>query len=100
MVNKKITPENLDDYFTDFIEEDKELLEELEEATFVGASHDGLIMAVEEQIFMLDYVHDTYYRLRENHSDTEALELITSVLEKMDNVLDEEKYKKALNELK
>ena len=89
-------PENLDDYFTDFYEEDIELLEEDE--SMLEELND-LALVIEEQIFMLDYVYETYNRLLKKYSDIEVINMIKDVYVRFYKEFDEEKYKKELLEL-
>jgi hypothetical protein len=92
----KNEPENLDDYFTDFYEEDIELLEEDE--SMLEEVND-LALVIEEQIFMLDYVYETYNRLLKKYSDIEVINMIKDVYLRFYKEFDEEKYKKDLLEL-
>ena len=92
----KNEPKNLDDYFTDFYEEDIELLEEDE--SMLEEIND-LALVIEEQIFMLDYVHETYNRLLKKYSDIEVINMIKDVYVRFYKEFDEEKYKKELLEL-
>ena len=103
MENKKVKidfiknePKNLDDYFTDFYEEDIELLEEDE--SMLEEVND-LALVIEEQIFMLDYVYETYNRLLKKYSDIEVINMIKDVYVRFYKEFDEEKYKKELLEL-
>ena len=92
----KNEPKNLDDYFTDFYEEDIELLEEDE--SMLEEVND-LALVIEEQIFMLDYVYETYNRLLKKYSDIEVINMIKDVYLRFYKEFDEEKYKKELLEL-
>ena len=92
----KNEPKNLDDYFTDFYEEDIELLEEDE--SMLEELND-LALVIEEQIFMLDYVYETYNRLLKKYSDIEVINMIKDVYLRFYKEFDEEKYKKELLEL-
>ena len=92
----KNEPKNLDDFFTDFYEEDIELLEEDE--SMLEEVND-LALVIEEQIFMLDYVYETYNRLLKKYSDIEVINMIKDVYLRFYKEFDEEKYKKELLEL-
>ena len=92
----KNEPKNLNDYFTDFYEEDIELLEEDE--SMLEEIND-LALVIEEQIFMLDYVYETYNRLLKKYSDIEVINMIKDVYVRFYKEFDEEKYKKELLEL-
>ena len=112
MSNKKIKEvnieeENIDDYFLDFYEEDFELLNEPDETVPPIKPIDNVTMLLDEQIFLLDFVNETYLRLLNNHTVDEAMDLMYKVLqeelndmEKENRPLDENKYKKALEKLK
>ena len=99
MGNKKIDEK----YFEDIIEEeDIELLQELE-ADEDSFSLDGSIsMVIEELIFEYDFVKETYYRLKEKHSDEEVMELLknayyqTLVIEE-ETVFDIKKFEKIIS---
>ena len=79
-----------------FYEEDIELLEEYE--SMLEELND-LALVIEEQIFMLDYVYETYNRLLKKYSDIEVINMIKDVYLRLSKEFDEEKYKKALIEL-
>lgn len=72
----KNEPKNLDDYFTDFYEEDIQLLDDDE--SMLEEVND-LALVIEEQIFMLDYVYETYNRLLKKYSDIEVINMIKNV---------------------
>jgi hypothetical protein len=84
------------DYFTDFYEEDIELLDDDE--SMLEEVND-LALVIEEQIFMLDYVYETYNRLLKKYSDIEVINMIKDVYVRFYKDFDEEKYKKELLEL-
>lgn len=92
----KNEPKNLDDYFTDFYEEDIQLLDDDE--SMLEEVND-LALVIEEQIFMLDYVYETYNRLLKKYSDIEVINMIKDVYVRFYKEFDEEKYKKELLEL-
>ena len=58
-----------------------------------------LALVIEEQIFMLDYVYETYNRLLNKYSDIEVINMIKDVYLRFYKEFDEEKYKKELLEL-
>ena len=58
-----------------------------------------LALVIEEQIFMLDYVYETYNRLLKKYSDIEVIDMIKDVYLRFYKEFDEEKYKKELFEL-
>ena len=58
-----------------------------------------LALVIEEQIFMLDYVYETYNRLLKKYSDIEVINMIKDVYLRFYKEFDEEKYKKELLEL-